>query len=195
MRVEAGSTFDERAGGAGELWYVATGRARLTTARGETELAPCSATLVHPGPYRVVAGEEGDVELVATVLPAEASGVPDRAIAVRLDECEPEVTGDREFRVLIGPDLGCEAATQFVGDIPPGRAPVHEHTYDEVVFVLAGSGVVHLADGDRPIRPGTCVYLPPGSPHCLENTGSDVMRVLGVFHPGGSPAAKKEHSA
>ena len=43
-------------------------------------------------------------------------------------------------------------------------------------------------------RPGSCVHLPPGQVHCLENTGTTTLWVLGVFHPGGSPAAKQEHS-
>ena len=33
---------------------------------------------------------------------------------------------------------------------------------------------------------------PPQAPHCLENTGPEPLRVLGVFHPAGSPAAKRE---
>jgi oxalate decarboxylase/phosphoglucose isomerase-like protein (cupin superfamily) len=41
------------------------------------------------------------------------------------------------------------------------------------------------------IGPGTSIYLPPLQPHCLENTGQDPLRVLGVFHPAGSPAAKQ----
>ena len=102
-----------------------------------------------------------------------------------------EVTGDRQFRVLFGPGNGCAAATQFVGEIPPGRAPEHSHGYDEVVLILAGEGVLHTGLGDHPLAPGSCVHLPPGLPHCLENTGRGTLRVLGVFHPGGSPAAKR----
>jgi quercetin dioxygenase-like cupin family protein len=101
-----------------------------------------------------------------------------------------EVTGDRRFRVLFGPGHGCSAATQFVGEIPPGRAPDHSHPYDEVVLVLAGEGVLHAGPADHPLAPGSCVHLPPGRPHCLENTGRATLRVLGVFHPGGSPASK-----
>jgi mannose-6-phosphate isomerase-like protein (cupin superfamily) len=93
--------------------------------------------------------------------------------------------------VLFAPGQGCAAATQFVGEIPPGRAPFHSHTYDEVVLVLAGEGVLHMGDEDRPLAPGSCLHLAPGTPHCLENTGQSTLRVLGVFHPGGSPAAKK----
>jgi mannose-6-phosphate isomerase-like protein (cupin superfamily) len=80
--------------------------------------------------------------------------------------------------------------THFAGLIPPGRAPEHQHTYDEVVHVLAGIGMVHLASGDTEIGPGTSIYLPPHQPHCLENTGTQPLQVLGVFYPAGSPAAK-----
>jgi oxalate decarboxylase/phosphoglucose isomerase-like protein (cupin superfamily) len=40
------------------------------------------------------------------------------------------------------------------------------------------------------LAPGSRVHLPRGLPHCLENTGRSSLVVLGVFHPGGSPAAK-----
>ena len=70
---------------------------------------------------------------------------------VRLADCEPEITGDREFRVLLSEGL---TLTQFAGMIPPGRAPAHHHTYDEVVHVLAGQGVVHLSGTETPIGPG-----------------------------------------
>ena len=99
-----------------------------------------------------------------------------------------ERTGDREFRVLLSEGL---SITQFNGLIPPGRAPEHQHTYDEVVHVLAGQGVVHLGGEDAEIGPGTSIYLPPHQPHCLENTGAETLQVLGVFYPAGSPAAKQ----
>jgi quercetin dioxygenase-like cupin family protein len=86
-----------------------------------------------------------------------------------LADCDVEVTGDRRFRVLFGPGKGCTAATQFLGEIPPGRAPLHSHTYDEVVLVLDGEGVLHAGPAEHPIAPGTCIHLPPGQQHCLEN--------------------------
>jgi len=107
-----------------------------------------------------------------------------------LSDCEVEVTGDRRFRVLLGPGRGCEAATQFRGEIPPGQAPEHSHPYDEVVRILEGEGVAHAGGADLPLTPGSCLHLPRGLPHCLENTGTETLVVLGVFHPGGSPAAK-----
>jgi quercetin dioxygenase-like cupin family protein len=108
----------------------------------------------------------------------------------QLRDCAVEQTGDRRFRVLLGPGRGCEAATQFLGEIPPGRAPEHSHPYNEVVLVLEGAGVLHAGDTDRTLARGTTVHLPPDLPHCLENTGTGTLVVLGVFHPGGSPAQK-----
>ena len=80
------------------------------------------------------------------------------------------------------------SVTQFVGLIPPGRAPDHFHKYDEVVYVLAGEGAFHVDGETAPLRAGSCVHLPAGLIHCLENSGPGEMRVLGVFRPAGSPA-------
>jgi quercetin dioxygenase-like cupin family protein len=128
--------------------------------------------------------------LDAVALPAAEPLAPSSAELSALQDCEVERTGDRRFRVLFGPGRGCEAATQFVGEIPPGRAPDHTHPYDELVLVLEGEGVAHVGGADRALAPGSRLHLPPGRPHCLENTGPGTLVVLGVFHPGGSPAQK-----
>ena len=78
--------------------------------------------------------------------------------------------------------------TQFVGLIPPGRAPDHFHTYDEVVYVLEGEGQLFIGGEAAPLRPGTAVHLPARLVHSLANTTDSEMRVLGVFRPAGSPA-------
>jgi mannose-6-phosphate isomerase-like protein (cupin superfamily) len=101
---------------------------------------------------------------------------------------EGEATAGRHFRLLATPERGCASVTQFVGLIPVGRAPDHFHRYDEVVYVLEGDGELHIDGESVPLRAGTCVHLPSGLVHCLENSGPDEMRVLGVFRPAGSPA-------
>ena len=129
-----------------------------------------------------------DLEVLAiTVCAGDDPGGPALHVTT-LEACPVERTGDREFRVLLSAGL---PITQFAGLIPPGRAPEHQHTYDEVVHVLAGQGVVHLGGERTEIGPGTSIYLPPRTPHCLENTGSEPLQVLGVFYPAGSPAAKQ----
>jgi quercetin dioxygenase-like cupin family protein len=193
VEVPPGPLVKAAAGPGGELWYVIDGTGLLTSGdRPGTPIRRGTAVWLPPGAgYRLTAAA-GGLKMDSVTLPA-ATGAPDGTGVprlARLEDCAVEVTGDRRFRVLFGPGNGCAAATQFVGEIPPGRAPLHSHAYDEVVLVLAGEGVLHAGPAGHPIAPGTCIHLPPGQQHCLENTGQDTLWVLGVFHPGGSPAAK-----
>jgi mannose-6-phosphate isomerase-like protein (cupin superfamily) len=193
VEMPAGSAVEAAAGAGGELWYVIDGAGLLTSGDGPgTPIRRGTALWLPPGaPYRLTAAA-GMLSLDSVTLPA-ATGIPDDTGVPRLAQladCAVEVTGNRRFRVLFGPGNGCAAATQFVGEIPPGRAPLHSHTYDEVVLVLDGEGVLHAGPVEHPIAPGVCIHLPPGQQHCLENTGQSTLWVLGVFHPGGSPAAK-----
>ncbi|HEY1324172.1 MAG TPA: cupin domain-containing protein, partial [Streptosporangiaceae bacterium] len=194
VEVPAGSRFEGAAGPGGELWFVMAGRGRLAPGTGAARRVGADTGLwLPPGTgYRVSADGPDALRMDSVSLPAGAGSPGDDTgpRLSKLDDCPVEITGDRRFRVLFGPGNGCSAATQFVGEIPPGRAPEHTHPYDEVVLVLEGEGVLHAGAGDRPLAPGSCVHLPPGEPHCLENTGRATLRVLGVFHPGGSPASK-----
>jgi mannose-6-phosphate isomerase-like protein (cupin superfamily) len=178
------------AGGQGEAWYVITGTGLLDTERpGNTALAPGTAIWLEPAlDYACQAQPGQDLEVLAVTVRAGAAAPGPARSVVWLADCEAERTGDREFRVLLSEGL---TITQFAGLIPPGRAPAHHHTYDEVVHVLAGRGVVYLSGATAEIGPGTSIYLPPDQPHCLENTGPGPLEVLGVFHPAGSPAAKQ----
>jgi mannose-6-phosphate isomerase-like protein (cupin superfamily) len=67
---------------------------------------------------------------------------------------------------------------------------MHHHTYEEAIYVIEGEGRLHTEDGDAEFKGGSSIYLPRLVKHCLENTGSASIRLLGVFHPSGSPAAR-----
>jgi mannose-6-phosphate isomerase-like protein (cupin superfamily) len=108
---------------------------------------------------------------------------------VREQDVEPIAAGDRSFKLLVNPELGARRVTQFLGEIPPGRAPMHHHTYEEAIYVIEGEGRLHTVDGETQFRSGSSIYLPRLVSHCLENTGSGSIRLLGVFHPSGSPSA------
>jgi quercetin dioxygenase-like cupin family protein len=194
------------AGAGGELWFVIEGSGRLgLNGTPGPALVPDRGLQIPAGAaYQLDDVGVGGLRLDIVALPAPsfvpagptgptarpAAGAADPLLSRDVRDCPEETTGDRKFRVLFGPGRDCATATQFVGEIPPGRAPEHSHPYDEVVLVLRGTGVAHVRGADRELSAGTCVHLPPGLRHCLENTGPDTMRVLGVFHPADSPAAK-----
>jgi len=94
-------------------------------------------------------------------------------------------TGDRWYVELIQAEV-----TQFVGSIPPGRAPDHFHLYEEVICILESEGVMHAGETSTPVAAGSCIFLPIRQRHCLENRGSGDLRLLGVFYPAGSPAVR-----
>ncbi|HLX50967.1 MAG TPA: cupin domain-containing protein [Streptosporangiaceae bacterium] len=198
VEVPPGRWCEGTAGPGGELWFVIAGAGRLESpAIDDTPIRRDTGLWLPPGvDYRIHSGGPDALRLDRVTLPAGVIGQAGTGGPVprvsELSECAMEVTGNRRFRVLFGPGNGCEAATQFVGEIPPGRAPDHTHTYDELVLVLEGEGIAHTGEGDHPLAPGATLHLRPGQVHCLENTGQATLRVLGVFHPGGSPAAKKE---
>jgi mannose-6-phosphate isomerase-like protein (cupin superfamily) len=97
-------------------------------------------------------------------------------------------TGGRQFVLGATPEVGCTSVTQFIGLVPPGRAPDHFHTYDEVIYVLDGDGVLYVEAEEATLRAGSCIHLPARLVHCLANTGRSELRLLGVFRPAGSPA-------
>ena len=99
-------------------------------------------------------------------------------------------TGDRWYREVINADDGSTQVTQFVGGIPPGRAPDHYHLYEEVIVILEGAGAMWAGESNTPIETGSCIFLPHGQVHCVENRGDGEMRLLGVFYPAGSPAVR-----
>lgn len=109
---------------------------------------------------------------------------------VRLADKRAEPTANRWYRVIVDDEIGSEQVTQFVGSIPPGRAPDHFHHYEEVLFILKGEGRMWAGETNTSIAPGSCIYLPKGQVHCVENTGDGELRLLGVFYPAGSPSVR-----
>lgn len=106
---------------------------------------------------------------------------------VRLEDRPPQRTGNRWYREIVSGEV-----TQFVGSIPPGRAPDHFHLYEEVICILEGTGVMWAGKSQTPIGAGSCIFLPRKQIHCVENTGPGELRLLGVFYPAGSPAVRYE---
>ena len=101
---------------------------------------------------------------------------------------------DRVFRYLVYTDLGCKQVTQFVGWIPPSKAPFHYHTYEEGIFILEGRGIVAHGRGIRAkFGPGCSIYFPDRRrATAWRIPARSTIKLLGVFYPSGSPGAAYE---
>jgi mannose-6-phosphate isomerase-like protein (cupin superfamily) len=149
------------------------------------ELEPQSGVFISSQQaYRVENRGTEPVCFVSSQCPSTKASPPP---VVKLADQRAMPTGDRWYRVLIDSEV-----TQFVGSIPPGRAPDHFHEYEEVLFILQGEGRAWKDDRSTPIESGSCIYLPRRQVHCVENTGTGELRLLGVFYPAGSPAVRYE---
>jgi quercetin dioxygenase-like cupin family protein len=170
---------------ADEVLYVLEGAATAQIEGHDYALVPGTALFVgRTTPWEL----DGEVRAVS-VLVHDGEPSPVNHAVVDLAAVEKgSATAGRQFLLGVAPESGCTSVTQFVGLVPPGRAPDHFHPYDEVIYVLEGEGTLFIEGEEAELRPGTCVHLPARLVHCLANTGKRELRLLGVFRPAGSPA-------
>lgn len=170
-----------------EVLYLLEGSCSVVIDGVPYDLGPETGVYLRPGQTMRVENQDV-VTFVSSQCPAETLTARDRSPAIaRLSDQRAMPTGDRWYRVLIDAQV-----TQFVGSIPPGRAPDHFHEYEEVLFILRGEGRMWAGESNTPIGQGSCVYLPRRQVHCVENTGKNELRLLGVFYPAGSPSVRYE---
>lgn len=127
-----------------------------------------------------------DLQFVASIGNGFDDDYPNRVIYA--DESERRATGDRFYRLLVGPQTGSEKVTQFIGMIPQSKAPEHFHLYEETIYILAGCGHMWSGDTHTPVCEGSMIFLPAKQRHCLECTDPAGMLLVGSFYPAGSPA-------
>lgn len=177
-----------------EVIYVHEGDCTVSIDSVAYEVGPETGVYLRPGQTLRVKNVGPDVvRFVSSQCPGSPAGTaPKSPPIVKLSDRRALPTADRWYRVLIDDEIGSEQVTQFVGSIPPGRAPDHFHEYEEVLFILRGEGRMWAGDTNTPIGPGSCIYLPKRQVHCVENTGAGELRLLGVFYPAGSPAVRYE---
>jgi mannose-6-phosphate isomerase-like protein (cupin superfamily) len=163
-----------------------------------------SSIYVGPGTECCFETPAGDLEIVSVCCPQIADSrfdLPPRTSPIDAGAARPEAvvhergrksipTGDRWFKLLADKDLGCQRVTQFIGFIPKSEAPVHYHTYEEAIYIVEGHGVMWADGKEAPVEPGSCIYLPRQVKHSMKNLDDAPIRLMGVFHPSGSPAVR-----
>jgi len=182
-----------------EVLYVASGDGACLIDGHRYQLAQGTAVYVPPASICQI-DSSGELVIVSVRCPDDDSETVQAVAALPLDtkplrtlraaDQKSIPTGDRTFKLLINQDAGASRVTQFIGVIPPGRAPMHHHTYEEAMFILEGEGRVWTESASAAFRAGASIYLPRGVSHALENTGTTNIHLLGVFHPSGSPATR-----
>ena len=103
---------------------------------------------------------------------------------------EGRVPGSR-VEVLVDAQTPTASLLAGVNHLAPGgKIPLHFHDYEELQFILSGTGVALDAAGDEhALEPGSAVYCAAGraAAHGFVNTGGVPLAILYAYPtPGGS---------
>ena len=94
----------------------------------------------------------------------------------------PYITKDgSEIRELLHPNshaIRNQSLAEAI--IPPGtKTLLHRHWKSEEIYhVSSGMGLMTLAGETFAIAADDSIPIPPGTPHCVENTGMTALKIL-----------------
>ncbi len=108
--------------GLDEVLYVLEGTGTVTVDGARHALGPGNAVFVAAGQSWSVAGADELTILSVLVHEPEPASSPFGVVDLAASERQSATAG-RQFVLGAGPESGCESVTQFIGLIPPGRAP------------------------------------------------------------------------
>jgi quercetin dioxygenase-like cupin family protein len=92
---------------------------------------------------------------------------------------------DARIRWLVhGPDGAKNFFLRQFEIAPGGHTPRHQHDWEHEVYILAGGGSAVSAEGERPIAPGTALFVEPGEVHQFR-AGPEGLKMLCIIPPNG----------
>jgi mannose-6-phosphate isomerase-like protein (cupin superfamily) len=99
-----------------------------------------------------------------------------------LHEVAPYITKDgSEIRELLHPSRHAVRRQSLAeAVVPPGVATLlHRHEITEEIYhVTRGGGLMTLGSEQFPVAVGDSIAIAPGTPHRIENTGSEPLHIL-----------------
>ncbi len=104
-----------------------------------------------------------------------------------LKNVSPYITRDQsEIRELIHPSLHDNQAQSLAEAVvkPAQTTQLHRHhKTEEIYHITQGQARMTLGDDCFYVNVGDSIHIPPGSSHCIENTGSDDLHFLCMCSP------------
>lgn len=91
-----------------------------------------------------------------------------------------------EIRPLMDRTTSGIAQCSLAEETLPAGARVGRHYHvetEEVYYIVRGEGRMTIDDEVCDVKAGDCIFIPRGSVHTLENTGSEAMTILLICGP------------
>lgn len=105
----------------------------------------------------------------------------------RYSDIRPYQTKDgSEIRELMHPEAhGNRKQSLAEATVYPGQETVlHKHLRTEELYhITAGAGRMTIGEESLEVRVGDTICIPPGTPHCIQNTGAVPLKMLCCCSP------------
>jgi mannose-6-phosphate isomerase-like protein (cupin superfamily) len=113
-----------------------------------------------------------------------------KGIVVRENEGTLILTGRRKVPVTVKiskAKYGVEGLSFCREEQSPGRKMrIHKHlNNDELIFIHKGEGLLTLDDRSIPVKTGDVAFVPRGTWHGLDNTGTETLIMIFQYSPAG----------
>lgn len=114
----------------------------------------------------------------------------------RLKNCSGITAGDgTRLRELLHPDRDYNFGGRYSlahATLPAGTASKpHRMTTNEVYYIIAGHGNMHIDDETSEIGAGDAIEIPPGSVQWIESTGKTDLQFLCLVDPAWSAESEE----
>jgi len=108
---------------------------------------------------------------------------------VRISDVEAQASTDQIFRgkVSIQPLIGegHDELRAIMVNFSPGAVNVfHSHTFDQVLYVTEGTGIVATEKEEVTVNPGTIIFIPAGEKHWHGATQDLAFSHIAIMPPG-----------
>jgi len=87
-------------------------------------------------------------------------------------------------KTLIDPEDTGGFGVLLVTFSPGARLNFHTHTYEQILYVTEGKGIVATRDKEQVVTPGTGVFIPPGEVHWHGATEDSSFSHIAIQKPG-----------
>jgi mannose-6-phosphate isomerase-like protein (cupin superfamily) len=127
--------------------------------------------------------------------PADLAGGADtevRELAEFLWEQSPGHFDGALSKILVSADTPGARYLDFRISSYEPKAYVHSHVHDakeQIYYFLEGEGLLEIGARRRVVRPRSFVFIPPGLPHALHNTGVGNLVFFVITTPTGPRGA------
>jgi len=91
-------------------------------------------------------------------------------------------------KVLISPEQGWQDYVMRLFELSPGNNSCslrHSHEWPHIVYIVGGTGIIHLDGTDHEVEAGSFAYIPGGKIHQLINTGKETFSFICIVPPEG----------